>query len=461
MGAVKRLAARWPTVLAWALAGLAQAGQAGGIEGLAQLDFREVIKKAKDKVFPALIFIKAIREGHEAGKKLSHEVVGSGAIISPKGEALTNWHVVDRATEVRCLLLDGRAMAAKVLGSDKDSDLALLQLQVPADSPPLPHAVLGDSGHLKEGDFVMAMGAPWGLARSVSIGVVSCTRRYLPGRSEYSLWLQTDASISPGNSGGPLVNTDGEVVGINAIGSRLGGDLGFAIPSDTVKVLLPRLREQGRVKWSWTGLQLQPLRDFERNMYFAGTEGVMVSGTDPESPARRAGFLSSDRIVKVNGKPVAGVTEEDLPAIRQGLGLLPKGEAARFELVRNSQALTIELKPTDKGEVEGEELDCPRWDLTLKAINQFDTPSLYFHRQKGVFIFGVQYPGNAQAANLMRGDILLSIDGKEVTTLAEAAAIHKEALANVQKKHKVVISVLRNGLMRQVVLDFSRDSEKE
>jgi len=134
---------------------------------------------------------------------VAQEVAGSGVIISKGGEVLTNWHVVDKAIEVRCLLSDGRPLDAKVLGTDKDTDLALLQLEKPSGGALLPMAALGHSSLLKEGDFVMAMGAPWGMARSVSIGIISCTARFLATSSEYSLWLQTDASICPGNSGGP------------------------------------------------------------------------------------------------------------------------------------------------------------------------------------------------------------------------------------------------------------------
>jgi serine protease Do len=176
--------------------------------GLARLDFRDVVRRAKDKVFPAVVFIKCVRESHELGKKQSQEVAGSGVLVSDRGEILTNWHVVDKAVEVRCLLYDGRAFDATVAGSDKDLDIALVRLDISRCDGKLPYAELGDSERLREGDFVMAMGAPWGLARSVSIGIVSCTRRYLVDNSEYSLWLQTDAAISPGNSGGPLINTD-------------------------------------------------------------------------------------------------------------------------------------------------------------------------------------------------------------------------------------------------------------
>jgi serine protease Do len=440
---------------------MAEPLQTRDASGLDRLDFREVVREAKDKVFPAVVFIKCLRESHEQGKKSTEDVSGSGVVISPNGQLLTNWHVVDKATEVRCLLLDGQALEAKVLGIDKDTDLALVQLNLPDGTKTVPYAVLGDSTTLKEGDFVMAMGAPWGLSRSVSIGIISCKDRFLPEASEYSLWLQTDASISPGNSGGPLVNTDGQVIGLNARGAVIGGDMGFAVPSDTIRTIVPQLREFGRVNWSWMGLQLQPLKDFKRNMYFDGKEGVIVAETDPDSPARRAGILPRDRLMKVNGKALNAITEENLPAIRRELGLLPKHKPAKLELLRDSTPVVVEVTPRDKGKVEGEELDCPRWDLTLKTINQFENPDLYFQRQKGVFVFGVKHPGNASAAGLQSQDILLKIDGKEVTTLEEVKAIHEASLDNLEAKHRVLLTMLRNGLMRQVVLDFSREYEKE
>jgi len=240
--------------------GLAPSPSPGGNEAP---DFRDVVTKAKNQVFPTVVYVKCLRESHEQGKKQTEEISGSGVIISPRGEAVTNWHVVDKAVEIRCLLFDGQAKYAKAVGSDKDTDLALLKLDMSADET-IPCAKLGDSSRLQEGDFVMAMGAPWGLSRSVSIGIISSTRRYLPENSQYSLWLQSDASISPGNSGGPLINTLGEVIGINSRGVLFGGDIGFAIPSSTVECIVSQLREHGKVNWSWLGLQLQPLRDFEK-----------------------------------------------------------------------------------------------------------------------------------------------------------------------------------------------------
>ncbi len=201
--------------------------------GMEKLEFREVINSSKARVFPAVVFIKCVSENFDSGKKVTQEASGSGVLISPTGELLTNWHVVDKAVQVRCLLFDGQALDARVVGTDKDTDLALVQLELPENAPSLPYAELGDSTKLSEGHFVMAMGAPWGLSRSISLGIVSCTRRFLPETSEYSLWLQTDAAISPGNSGGPLVSTAGEIIGINTRG-MMGGvlfEMGFSITS--------------------------------------------------------------------------------------------------------------------------------------------------------------------------------------------------------------------------------------
>ncbi len=425
-------------------------------------DFRQVVQDGKSKVFPAVVYIKVVREDNERGEKKSQEVTGSGVIISPDGEVLSNWHVVDKAENVRCLLTDGRGVPARVLGTDKDTDLALLKLELPkGEAGSLPYASFGDSRALREGDFVMAMGAPWGLNRSVSIGIVSCTRRYLDQISEYSLWLQTDAPINPGNSGGPLINTDGQIIGINSRGMNTADGMGFAIPSETVQVLVPQLREFGHVNWTWFGLQLQPLHDFNKDIYFEGSEGVIVGETDPDSPARQAGIQPRDRILRVNGTPINGVTDEDLPAIRRFLGLLPKKDPASFEILRGEDRLTLSITPREKGKVEGKELACKRWDLTVKEINQFDNPDLYFHRQKGVFVFATKFPGNASSSGLMRNDIILKIDGKDVTTLEDVEAAHKQAMENVDSRSRIVFAVLRTGLMRQIVLDFARDYSKE
>lgn len=428
--------------------------------GVGGVDFREVVRHAKDRVFPCVVYIRCVVETLERGEKKSQEVSGSGVLISAGGEVLTNWHVIDKAREVRCLLSDGRHFDARIIGSDKATDLALIQLEG-APGETLPYAEFGDSTDLTEGDFVMAMGAPWGMNRSVSIGIISCTERYLEDISEYSLWLQTDAAINPGNSGGPLVNTAGQVVGINTRGTAGSADnLGFAVPSETILELLPQIREHGKVLWSWTGLRLQALRDFNKDMYFDGEAGVIITDTEPESPARRAGLEPLDRILRVNGEEATALTAEALPRVRRRLGLLPMNEPVALEVRRGDRVVTVEVTPREKGAVEGEELACPRWDLSVKEINQFDNPSLYFHRKEGVFIFGTKWPGNAANSGLREQDIILQIDGQDVQTLEDVKRIHEEALAQIDRKHRAVFAVLRNGQYRQVVLDYQRDYSK-
>ncbi len=425
-------------------------------------DFRQIVQQAKDKVFPAVVYIRVVSESTESGKRVLQESSGSGVIVSTEGHVLTNWHVVEKAQTVRCLLSDGRHATADILGSDKDTDLAVIKLVMEEGFGEVPFAVLGDSTTLREGDFVMTMGAPWGMDRSVAIGIVSSMSRYLDSVSEYSLWIQTDAAINPGNSGGPLVNTAGEVVGINTRGAAgMADGLGFSIPTPTIEIVMPQLRDAGHVTWSWTGLQLQALSDFNRDIYFPFDRGVIVSETDTDSPAREAGIQARDRIVRIGDESVTAQRVNDLPAIRRRLGLLAKGEPTTIELVRGEETLIVELVPREKGQVEGEELALERWDFTVKSINQFDNPDLYFFKKAGVFVYGVKWPGNAGSVGLGRGDILLKIDNDPVETIADVKAIHERLVAGVDTKHRAVLSVMRQGLVRQIVLDYRRDYSKE
>ena len=372
--------------------------------------FQQIVSEAGGKVFPAVVYIQVVTGNLKSGRAQNDVVSGSGVLITPDGELLSNWHVVDKAQSIRCLLNDGRAFTAKVVGLDKDLDLSLLKLDLPEGTPPLPYAAIDYEDRLTEGDFVMAMGAPWGLNRSVSIGIVSCASRYLP-EGTYSLWYQTDASISPGNSGGPLVNTDGKVVGINTLGMLMGG--------------------------------------------------VIVSGTEPGSPARKAGFLPNDRIVAIDGKPVTVGTNEEMPGFRRMLGLLPFGKPVAFTVVREGETVVIDAAPVAKGEVEGEEVSCPRWGFTAKAINRFDTPNLHYYRNSGVYIYGVSDFGNAAQAELRPNDILVSIDGEPVNTPAELETLYRKAMERLDTNPKATFAVLRNGRMIQRVMDFSNDYEKE
>lgn len=442
-----------------AMASASSALESGGVR--ISGSFQDVINNAKQKVFPAVIFIKCVRDPVEADMANPLDVSGSGVVISASGEALTNWHVVEKSRQIRCLLYDGTTCEAKIKGMDKDTDIALLQLQLDKNEPPPSFAVLGNSDSLKEGDFVMAMGAPWGLSRSVSMGIISCTRRFLPEKSEYSLWLQTDAAISPGNSGGPLVNSNGEVIGINTLSIIMGGDIGFSIPSGTVKLVTDQIRQHGHVKWSWTGLRLQPLKDFNRNIFFEGNEGVVVAEVDPKSPAAMADIRPRDRILSINDMPVKVFTEEDMPEVRRLLGMLPVQKPAELELLRQDKKMKVSLLPEEKGSVTGDEFFCPGWDLTAKTINRFDSPSLYHQKNQGVFVSGVKPFGNAMNAFLQVNDIILKVDDAEVKTLDQLKEVHKKSMEKKSGRPRLLMTVMRNRQVRQIVLDISKNKERE
>ena len=423
-------------------------------------DFRGTVSEAKDAVFPSLVYIRVVMKDLDSGKNEKAQASGSGVIISPEGELITNHHVVDKATDIRCQLSDGSSYTAKVLGQDKDLDIALLKLERPEDAPPLPAAQLSDR-KAEIGEVVLAMGAPWGLARSVSMGIISCNDRFLEGAGKYTLWYQTDAAISPGNSGGPLVDTDGMVIGLNARGVSM-GDQAFTIPSPVIIEALPRLREKGVADWSWFGLDLQPLNDFQHNISFNAEEGVIVSGTEPGSPARKAGFLPNDRIVSIDGEKVTAMYWENLPALERKLGRLPFDKPVAFCVEREGKEVSISVAPTEKGKVEGEEKAFERWGFTAKEINRFDVPELaFFAPEGGIFISAILWDGNADNCGFRRGDIIQSIDGRAVKTVDELTPMYDEALKNIESKSKMTVDILRRGRKTQLVLNYLEDTEKE
>ena len=440
---------------AWGLGLLLAAGCVTG-----PTDFREVIRTTGEEVFPSLVYIRVVCEDLSDAKNQKQVVSGSGVVITEDGEVLTNHHVIDKATEIRCLLAGGAAYAAKVVGFDKDMDVALLKLEgVAADARPKPAKL--STKTMKRGDVVLAMGAPWGLARSVTMGIISCTDRYLAGAGQYTLWYQTDAAISPGNSGGPLVDTDGEVVGLNARGNLFGGQA-FTIPSPVILEILPHLREKGNAAWSWFGFKFQPLNDFDRNMRFPHETGVMVAGTDAGSPARKAGFLPNDHITAIDGVGVTAMNAEDLPALERQLGRLPIGREVVFSAERKGKPFTAKVAPCEKGKVEGEQKAYERWGFTAQEINQFAEPELaFFAPEGGVFVSATSWEGNAAVSGLRRKDVIVSIDGKSVKTIADLDPIYEAALKGLPDKYKMRVEVTRKGRKAQFVLNYLEDTEKE
>jgi serine protease Do len=457
---------RVPGLRAACLAAALLPACAGGPGGGESMDIRRVIAHAKDLVFPCIVYVKPIREEFSSGEKVKQEVFGSGVIISPDGLVVTNDHVVEKATRIQCVLFDERQVDAKVVGEDPETDLALLRLELPEalKDRPLPAAAWGDSSRAMEGDFVMALGSPFGFTRSISLGIVSNTRRYIgfQTRYKYSLWLQTDAAINPGNSGGPLVNTDGEIIGINTLGTWAEG-IGFAIPSNTAREVIDRLRRDGKVLRAWTGIELQPLMDFEHNTFFAAESGVKIASVEEGSPAQDAGLRGGDLLLQVGETPLNGRYVEDLPAVRKILSGLPTDRPVIFRLRRGEPPAEqrVEVSPVGKGKLEGEDFDCERWNMTVKEISKFGNPYLAFYRPRGVYVQGVKFEGNAAESGLLPFDILLRIEGTDVRRLEDVKAAYRGLLAQPRRDAKVLLEILRKGQRQFVVLDYARDRKRE
>ena len=440
----------------------AKADPPAGSDGKSPLDFEKVIETAKAKVFPALVFVRPVQEDLSGGEKRRVEVFGSGVVIDPAGYVVTNHHVAEKAKEIRCVLNDRRQVDATVVGLDRATDLALLKLSLPKGET-VPYAELGSSSTLTEGQFVMALGAPYGFERSISLGIVSNARRQLGDDDEnlYNDWVQTDAAINPGNSGGPLVDTKGRVVGINTLGIRMATGLGFSIPVDVVKRVVERLKADGKVVRSKTGLTLRPLVDYMQNTIFPGDKGVIVDDVSPSSPAEAAGIKKGDRVLAVGGSETNGKWREDLPEIRWTLADLPEGKPASFAVERDGQRSTIVVTPelADGGDEEG--LETPRWNATFQTITRERVPDLAFHRRVGVYVLGVKFPGTAATAGLRDGDVILSVDKKPVLDLASLKAAYAEGAKDPSPKRTMLVEILRGGSRSYVAVGYAREAGKD
>src|SRR5262249_44132458 len=266
---------------------------------------------------------------------------GAGVIITPDGHIITNNHVVGDATEIEVRLSDKSKFIAQVVGKDPDTDLAVLKV---TSEHPLPHATFGDSTTVRVGQWVLAVGNPFGLERTVTLGVVSGIGRENVNLSRYENFIQTDASINPGNSGGPLFNLRGEIIGINTAIINFAHGVGFAIPSNMAKLVVQQLLAQGRVVRGWLGVGIQPLTpELARKFGVGESEGVLVNEVFEKDPAASAGIKPGDIITKIDGNPV------DTPnrLSRLVAGLVP-GATAKVEVVRDQVRLTLDVGLTER-----------------------------------------------------------------------------------------------------------------
>lgn len=381
--------------------------------------------------------------------------LGTGVIFDKEGRILTNNHVVKGADEVMVRIQnDPKPHKAKIIGTDPRTDLAVIQIQAKNIVP----ALLGNSGNLKIGEWVVAIGNPFGLTNSITAGIVSAKGRSISGGGQFEDFIQTDAAINPGNSGGPLVNLNGEVVGINsAIFSRSGGymGIGFAIPIDMAKDVIKSLITNGKVTRGWLGVLIQPLtEDLANSFGFNGTEGSLVAQVDKDGPAGKAGIKPEDIIVRIDGKIVKNINE--LRNLVAGIAPSTKIPVTIFRDGKESEiTVTIGELPDKANKAPNEEEDTLGLGLTVEDLTPDLARRLHTQHDEGVVISKVVPGGIADQAGLNVRDVIISINGKKITSAAE---FEKKATKAALSKG-IRLTVESQGIDRFVFLK-SNDGEE-
>lgn len=368
-----------------------------------------------------------------APRKWKEQSLGSGVIISGDGYIITNNHVVEQSDEIRVILADKRSFKGRIVGADPKTDIAIVKISASG----LPTARWGDSDKLQVGEFVLAIGNPFGLSNTVTMGIISAVGRANVGIADYEDFIQTDAAINPGNSGGPLVNIKGELIGINtAIFSRSGGyqGIGFAVPSDMARVVFDQLLKQGKIVRGWLGVTIQELTpELSAKFGLKDSRGALVSDVSKGSPAEKAGVLRGDIILEFNGKEIKGVA-----GLRNTVSQSRIGSEATVKILRNGKEYKLNVivdelpkeaaaapqEPTTEDVRKNAFSGITVMELTKEIARQLGFGS----DEKGVVIVKVEQGSAGDDAGLKKGDIIQEIDKKKIRNLEEfkriASAIH-------------------------------------
>jgi len=351
-------------------------------------------------------------EGHPPLPPGERPAVGSGLILSTDGYILTNFHVVEQAGEIEVQLMDDRKFPAKVVGRDARTDLALLKVEATG----LPILPLGDSDKLEVGELVFAIGNPFGLEHSVSLGIVNRKGRALGSSGAFDEYIQTDASVNPGNSGGPLINMRGEVIGINTaiIPNRR---VAFAIPINLAKSLLPELHTRGRIAWGFLGVSIQELtQDLAKAMGFPETKGALVNNVLAGQPAEAAGIKRGDIIVAFDGKPISNVR-----ALQRAVSFTSVGKQVEVQLFRGGKLETVTVKVGEAAPAERQASAVPtRRDLGM-TVEELDAEKAKKFKlregEEGLVVSDVAKGGPAASVGVRAGDLIREVNRREVRSL--------------------------------------------
>ncbi len=385
--------------------------------------------------------------GHRFGPQRRPEFkqpgLGSGFIIDKAGYIVTNNHVVDGADSIKVILKDETEYNAEVIGRDPVTDIALIKIEAKHDLPSVP---LGSSDNLKVGEWVTAIGSPFGLQYTVTAGIVSAKGRVI-GSGPYDDFIQTDASINPGNSGGPLINMQGQVVGINTMIIAGGQGIGFAIPIDLAKSIVTQLKTNGQVTRGWLGITIQDLKGQLAEYYgVSGKTGVLVASVVPGDPADQAGIQPKDIITEINGEKVT--TSRDLTKLAANLGV---GDTARVMILRNGKSKTLEIQigkrpmtmasasESRQKEKQGE-YGFKVADLTPEIARRFK-----IEETSGVIVVGVIPNSQADTAGVQQGDLIIEINHKDIGSVKDFKALIDQP--NKADGINLLVKRLNAGLM--------------
>jgi serine protease Do len=348
-------------------------------------------------------------------QKMKQQSLGSGFIVNKDGYIVTNNHVVDDAEEIKVKLSDGREYKAKIVGRDSKTDLALIKISSPFEN--LPILALGDSEKMRVGDWVMAVGNPFGLEQTVTQGIISATGRVL-GSGPYDNFLQTDAPINPGNSGGPLVNLKGEVIGINSAIVPGGQGLGFAIPSALAKSIMTQLKEKGKVVRGWIGVTIQTVTpDLAKSFGMKETKGALVGDVVKGGPAEKGGIKTGDIIISFDGKNVKN--SNDLPRLVAETDI---GKTVDMTIIRESKELHVSIKVEEMTEARmATQSSEPVQSFGMKVDNI--TPQLRqqfgIAEKSGVIVVAVDGGSLAAESGIQQGDVIKEVNRKPVKNMAD------------------------------------------
>ncbi|MGE3109154.1 MAG: PDZ domain-containing protein [Phycisphaerales bacterium] len=419
-------------------------------------DVRTQIAKARDAVFPALVHIEVVFVNHYGGKEVKNRASGSGTIISPEGYVLTNAHVTNDGVKFWCTLSDKRRIPATLVGEDPFTDLAVLQIdkkEAFAPGSPTAVATFGDSDALNVGDYVLAMGSPFSLSRTVTLGVVSNNERvFTSGAGDidtmtidgsqrtgiFTNWIQHDALINPGNSGGPLVSLKGQIIGVN---TRGGSGLSFATPSNLARAVAESLIKNGEVVRSSLGISFRQIEETGFD------HGVFVDSVEKDGPAAEAGIEAGDLILSINGEPVTVRFPEQIPPLLKQMAELPVGSKVEATYERRGAAgkATITTKKLLKEKADEESLR--DWGMTAKKINERMARYLRLDSTDGVYVDSTRSGSVAQMAEpaIEGGDIIREIDGKPMKTLSDVIEYYKSIAAMEKPPEYVLVQYERQG----------------